>query len=103
MQKQSPSKRISKVEVTDDVMTGRGGLALFSRYVANLEILSLQNDRLGMLRKSSKGLSVTKLFLQVFLVTLSSLDFPLRLCGEKQLHHREHRDNEQMLNRYRAS
>lgn len=59
------TNRIAKVTTTDDVMTGRGGLALFSRYVTNLGILSILNDRFGMLRKSAKGLPVTKLFMQI--------------------------------------
>jgi len=54
------------VEVTSDTLTGRGGLALFSRYVRNLEI-SPHIDRLfGSIRKSSKGLPVTTLFHQLF-------------------------------------
>ena len=66
MQKQSPSKRISKVEVTDDIITGRGGMALFVRYLDTIQILSLLNQAFGHLRKSAKGLLITTLFQQVF-------------------------------------
>lgn len=66
MKKKTQTNRIAKVTATDDVMTGRGGLALFTRYVTNLGVLSLLNNRFGTLRQSAKGLSVTKLFLQIF-------------------------------------
>ncbi len=53
------------IEITSDTLTGRGGLALFSRYLRNLEI-SPHLDRLfGSMRKSSKGLPVTVLFHQL--------------------------------------
>ncbi len=57
---------INEVGITDDIMTGRGGLALFVRYLANINILPLLDESFGNLRKSAKGLSVTKLFLQLF-------------------------------------
>ena len=66
MKKKTQTNRIAKVTTTDDVLTGRGGLALFTRYVTNLDVLSLLNNRFGTLRQSAKGLSVTKLFLQIF-------------------------------------
>ena len=66
MKKKSQTNRITDVDVTDDIITGRGGLALFVRYLANINILPLLNESFGNLRKSSKGLSVTKLFLQIF-------------------------------------
>lgn len=66
MKNKTQTSRITKVEVTDDVMTGRGGLSLFVRYLTRLNLLPLLNDKFGSLRKSAKGLSVTKLFLQIF-------------------------------------
>lgn len=66
MNNKSRTHRISKVDVTNDIITGRGGLALFVRYLANINILPLLDDVFGNLRKSAKGLSVTKLFLQIF-------------------------------------
>ena len=54
------------VAITSDTLTGRGGLALFSRYVRSIEI-SPHLDRLfGSVRKSSKGLAVIALFHQLF-------------------------------------
>jgi hypothetical protein len=66
--KSSPSATapISAVGITEDTLTGRGGLALFSRYIRNVEI-SVHLERLfGPLRKSGKGLSISALFHQVF-------------------------------------
>jgi len=54
------------VEVTSDTLTGRGGLALFSRYVRNIEILPHVDRLFGSMRKSSKGLPVATLFHQLF-------------------------------------
>ena len=66
MKNKSQTHRITDVDVTDDIITGRGGLALFVRYLTNINILPLLNESFGNLRKSAKGLSVTKLFLQIF-------------------------------------
>jgi hypothetical protein len=60
------SNRIAKVAVTDDTLSGRGGLALFVRYLSTVNILTLLEGEFGLLRKSSKGLSIKKLFLQIF-------------------------------------
>ena len=49
------------IEITSDTLTGRGGLALFSRSVRNLEIFPHLDRLFGSMRKSSKGLPVTTL------------------------------------------
>ena len=54
------------VEITSDTLTGRGGLALFSRYVRSIEIFPHLDRLFGSVRKSSKGLAVTALFHQLF-------------------------------------
>jgi hypothetical protein len=66
MKNKSQTNRINEVGVTDDIITGRGGLALFVRYLTNINLLPLLNESFGNLRKSAKGLSVTKLFLQLY-------------------------------------
>ena len=58
--------RISRVESTDDIITGRGGLSLFVRYLAGINLYPLLEEKFSGLRKSSKGLPIWKLFLQVF-------------------------------------
>lgn len=60
------SAPIAKVGVTDDTLTGRGGLALFSRYVRHLGIFAHLERLFGALRKSGKGLPVSALFQQIF-------------------------------------
>jgi hypothetical protein len=65
MSRTKTKTKITRVEVTDDIITGRGGLALFVRYLTATHVLSLLSDKFGGLRKSAKGLSVTKLFLQI--------------------------------------
>ncbi len=66
MENKLQTHRITEVDVTDDIITGRGGLALFVRYLASINILPLLNESFGNLRNSAKGLSVTKLFQQIF-------------------------------------
>jgi hypothetical protein len=62
----TPSQRVSKVEVTDDTLTGRGGLLLFCRYLESIGIYQLLVDSFGGQRISSKGVPIWKLFKQVF-------------------------------------
>ena len=66
MKKYKSSERINSVEVTSDTITGRGGLALFSRYLETINIFSILDNKFGDIRKSSKGLVIWLLFKQVF-------------------------------------
>lgn len=61
----NPSATISRVERTTDTLTGRGGLALFSRYVRNIGVLSHLEGLFGGLRRGGKGLAVRALFHQL--------------------------------------
>ena len=58
------SPRFDTVEITSDTLTGRGGLALFSRYLRSIEIFPHVNRLFASVRKNSKGLAVTTLFHQ---------------------------------------
>lgn len=58
--------RISKVEVTDNTLTGRGGLALFVRYLSTVEIYGLLLSCFAPLRRSKKGQPIWNIFKQVF-------------------------------------
>lgn len=60
------SLRINKVGTTTDTITGRGGLALFSRYLEATGILELLQSEFGFFRKSVKGLPIWLVFKQVF-------------------------------------
>lgn len=68
MEKQSlkSKRRIHRVEVTEDTLTGRGGLALFARYLEQIGIYGLLLERFSHLRKSKKGSRLEQLFKQVF-------------------------------------
>lgn len=57
---------LSKVEITPDTLTGRGGLALFSRYIRNVGVFEHVERLFGPLRRNGKGLRVTELFHQIF-------------------------------------
>jgi hypothetical protein len=47
-------------------LTGRGGLALFSRYLSKVNIYPLLLGFFGNIRKSKKGLQVWNMFKQIF-------------------------------------
>jgi len=51
--------------MTDDTLTGRGGLVLFSRYLSKIGIYGLLEEQFGHIRRSRKGRAVWKLFKQV--------------------------------------
>ncbi len=52
------SARINKIETTNDVISGRGGLALFMRYVEQTQFYNLVQNVLGHIKISKKGLSL---------------------------------------------
>ncbi len=61
----NPSCRISKVEITNDTLTSRGGIAFFVKYLQAINIIALLLEKFGLLKKSSKGVTLKNLFLQV--------------------------------------
>ena len=54
----SKEYKINDVEITNDTLSNRGGLSFMLRYLDNLGISSMIEDRFGYLRKSSKGESI---------------------------------------------
>jgi len=68
---------IDRIETTTDRLTGRAGLALFSRYLRNLSLFSVLERLFGSLRKSEKGLPIPVLFHQLFCFFLDGTDFSL--------------------------
>ena len=62
----TPSPILNDIQITEDRLTGRGGLPLFSRYLRNIEVLGSLEALFGSIRKSGKGLPVATLFKQVF-------------------------------------
>ncbi len=62
--KRNPAK-ITKIGVTSDVLTSRGGLNFFSKYIENIQILSVLGMLFGSIRKSKKGQSIETILKQV--------------------------------------
>jgi hypothetical protein len=58
--------KISKVDVTEDTLTGRGGVALFVRYLSQVNIYAFLVEALGHVRRSEKGQPIWNIFKQVF-------------------------------------
>ena len=59
-------KRINKIDITEDNLTGRGGMALYARYLSKVSIYPILANYFGHIRKSEKGLAVWNIFKQVF-------------------------------------
>jgi hypothetical protein len=57
--------KITKLEVTPDTLTSRGGLLLFWRYISNIGILTQFEKFFSGLRKSKKGVGIVGLFKQL--------------------------------------
>lgn len=58
--------KINKIDVTNDTLTGRGGMALFVRYLSSVEIYPLLQSFFGNIRRNNKGLPVWNIFKQIF-------------------------------------
>ena len=57
---------ISRVEVTTEKICGRGGLFFFLRYIENISVYPLLQQRFGFLKSSGKGLSLYQFTKQLF-------------------------------------
>ncbi len=57
---------ISEIGITDDLLSGRGGLAFFCRYLKGTHVLSLITGIFDGLRKSSKGQKIENILKQIF-------------------------------------
>ncbi len=55
---------ITGIETTSEIMTGRGGVLLYKKYLDRVGICRTLGEAFGSLRKSSKGLDVNSLFEQ---------------------------------------
>ena len=56
MNKYAGSRPISKVEITNDTLTGQGGLTPFVRYLSQINIYPILIGSFGHIRKSKKGM-----------------------------------------------
>ena len=57
--------QIQAIQPTDDQLTGRAGLGLFAMYLRNIQLFPIIDRLFGKLRKNSKGLPITELFVQM--------------------------------------
>ena len=57
---------ISEIGITTDTLTSRGGMSLFVRYLAGINIYSELLRRFGRLRKNRNGLQLSELLKQIF-------------------------------------
>lgn len=58
-------QRIDRLEVTEDTLTSRGGLAFFVQYVQAIGVLPLLLTKFAGLKKTNKGVSVENLLRQI--------------------------------------
>ena len=58
--------KINKIAVTNDTLTGRGGMTLFVKYLSGVEIYPLLSSFFGDIRRNNKGIPVWNIFKQVF-------------------------------------
>jgi len=56
--------KISKIEVTNDVISARGGLTLFLRYLENTKVFELIEHHLGKMKGSKKGITTREFLIQ---------------------------------------
>ena len=66
MSKNSTKKqvKISKIETTNDLISARGGLTLFLRYLENTKVFELIEHHLGKMKGSKKGISTREFLIQ---------------------------------------
>jgi len=74
--KDGESCRISKLEVTNDTLTSRGGLAFFVKYLEAIGILGLLLTKFEGIKKSAKGVGVRNLFLQALYLFFDGTSHP---------------------------
>ena len=58
--------RIDHIEPTDEVLTDKSGILLFTRYLSKINIYPLIKKYFGSMRKSKKGIPIDELFKQLF-------------------------------------
>jgi len=59
-------KEIDAVDITSDVITGRGGIIFFVRYLKNIGIYPYIETLFSFIRRSNKGKPVVEIFKQLF-------------------------------------
>ena len=57
---------IDNIDVTNDILTSRGGLSLFVRYLRGIALYPHLERLFGAVRKTAKGQPVCEIFKQIF-------------------------------------
>jgi len=60
-----PVPKITKIGITNDTLTSRGGLVLFTRYLSSINICDLLATPFAHSRRSAKGLAITNILKQI--------------------------------------
>jgi len=63
--KNNTTKKITKIGITTDTLTSRGGVTLFAKYLEKTQILTWLGMLFGILRRSAKGQPIETIFKQV--------------------------------------
>lgn len=69
--------KISKVEITSDKMSARGGIFFFVRYLENIRFYQLFEKHFGFLKGSKKGLSIIQFIKQLFAYFIDGTDMAM--------------------------
>jgi hypothetical protein len=71
--------RITKIDKTNEKLTGRAGLVIVSRYLRRIGIPAMLANRFSFLRKSSKGTKLVSVFHQLICFFINGEDFHLSM------------------------
>lgn len=74
----SKQAKISKVEVTSDKLSGRGGIFFFLRYVENINFYQFFENHFDFVRKSAKGISCYQFIKQLFAFFIDGTDMSMK-------------------------
>lgn len=69
--------KINKIAITNDTISGRGGLTLFMRYLEGTLFFPLINEHLGHLKKSKKGLGLKQFVMQLMAFFIDGTDMSI--------------------------
>lgn len=76
--------KITKVEATDEKLSGRGGLFFILRYIESLGFYQIFENIYGHLKKSSKGLSCLQFIKQVLAFFIDGSDLSMKSFDRRQ-------------------
>jgi hypothetical protein len=69
--------KISAVEITDEKLSGRGGITFFLRFIENIGFYRLFEKYFSFAKRSSKGISCRQFILQLFAFFIDATDLSM--------------------------